>query len=103
MSTALQDLSLVPLGYMQSGPLRTVIETELAITVLDLAEQGRDITVTQEQAIHDVVVPAIFFKAMEEWNLANAAGEIMNMTLECVHWVRTEVRKAVKDMLGIVG
>jgi hypothetical protein len=96
------DLSQVPLSCYQSGPVRSVIETELSLVVLDLAERGRDVSVTQEQAIHDVVVPAIFFRALEQGKVTQSVmNGIIDMTVDFLHWVRLEVRRAVLEMLGM--
>ncbi len=53
--------------------------------------------------MHDVVVPAIFFRALQEGKVTQSSvvAGMMDMTVEFLQWVRLEVRKAVWDMLGL--
>lgn len=96
------DLSLVPLGCFQSSPLRSLIETEFSIVVLDAASLGAQVTVEQEQAMRENIVPAVFFRALESGNVAITDMEgVLELTTELLHWVRTEVRVSVLGMLGM--
>ncbi len=97
------DPSQLPLECFQSSRLRTLIETELSIVVLDAVGLGKEVSVVQEQAIHDAVVPAIFFRALESGKVGFREGDLtMNdIGTEFLQWMRLEVRKAVLNMLGL--
>lgn len=97
------DPSQLPLECFQSSRLRTLIETELSMVVLDAVGLGKDVSVTQEQAIHDVVVPAVFFRALESGRIGFQEGDLMMLGIgtEFLQWMRLEVRKAVLTMLGL--
>ncbi len=102
MSSRDIDLSAVPLNCFQSGPLRSIIDTEFSIAVLDVAGQGKDVSVVQEQAIRETLVPAIFFRAVEEGFVTqNVVSGIVDVTADFVVWVRTEVHSAVFKILGL--
>lgn len=89
------DTTRLPLSFFQSGPLRNILEMEFELCVLDLAGMEDNITKGEEYALHEIVVPELFFQLLEheDW-LAGGQMEAA-ISLQIQRWIQAHLRSSI--------
>lgn len=91
----------MPLSFFQESPLRQIIDLEVTIAYLDLPQEIKGKPSPKEDVLREVIVPAVFFRALEEGKWVIDIDAVQGITLDIQLWVRREVQQTVREIVGM--